>query len=112
MKCKVGQGLEQDHAAVAAVREPHSRGSLTHSLTHQTHTLPHSLTPSHTLTRTHTRTHSQVREAIGASHTLRVDANMGWATVEEVCASSAHFLIPQLIGHRQRKREREREYVG
>lgn len=46
MKCKVGQGLEQDAAACAAVRE-----------------------------------------AIGASHTLRVDANMGWATVEEAAAN-------------------------
>jgi L-alanine-DL-glutamate epimerase-like enolase superfamily enzyme len=28
-----------------------------------------------------------VREAIGSSHTLRVDANMGWATVEEAAAN-------------------------
>ena len=46
VKCKVGQGLEQDAAACAAVRE-----------------------------------------AIGASHTLRVDANMGWASVEEAAAN-------------------------
>lgn len=46
VKCKVGQGLEQDAAACRAVRE-----------------------------------------AIGPSHTLRVDANMGWATVEEAAAN-------------------------
>lgn len=46
VKCKVGQGLAQDAAACAAVRE-----------------------------------------AIGASHTLRVDANMGWASVEEAAAN-------------------------
>ena len=28
-----------------------------------------------------------VREAIGSSHTLRVDANMGWASVEEAAAN-------------------------
>ena len=43
VKCKVGQGLEEDAAACKAVRE-----------------------------------------AIGSSHTLRVDANMGWSTYEEL----------------------------
>ena len=30
---------------------------------------------------------SAVREEIGAGHTLRVDANMGWATVAEAAAN-------------------------
>ena len=46
VKCKVGQGLEEDAAACKAVRE-----------------------------------------AIGSSHTLRVDANMGWSTYEEAAAN-------------------------